>query len=1389
MHLVLLMATSGLITILCHAGLFFPPRTYGDDFRGSTDPELSLHLLPVDNYAAKGSGVTAPPDFSDMPSVHVAVIGSYHSGERSALSLPVADENIKPEITGQDPNPLVMEEDGSIKVTLDHLLVKDEDNQYPEDFTMTVADGVNYTVSGGDTITAAKDFSGMLSVGVMVNDGEDNSNAYALQISVTAVNDIPVITGQTTDPIVIPQDQPLTIEVSHLLISDPDNGPSELTVTATDGVNYTASGSTITPSAGFSGPLDVVITVSDPAGTSEPYTLKVTVEAPPANIPPKITGQHPLSTNEETAITVALADLIVEDPDDDYPGTFSLSLTGGTNYSVSGTQVTPSPDFNGDLAVPVFVNDGTENSAVYQLTITVIPVNDAPTITGQRTAPEIAEGTSLILTPDDLIVEDPDNGPEDFLIVVQAGTDYTFSGSTVTPDPDFTGMLSVNVAVSDGTANSAPSVVQVSVLPVNDPPVITGPETLTTQEDVARTISLADLVVEDPDNADPAGLTLTVFQGENYTLSGNTVLPEKDFSGTLIVPLQVSDGMQTSNVFEMKLSVTPVNDPPVITGQTPLQTAEDVPVTIQLSHLTVLDVDNTYPLGFTLQVSPGTNYTVDGTTIRPGTDFNGTLNISVTVNDGNDNSLPFTLQIQVGNTNDAPLITGQVALSTDEEKPVILELAHLTVSDPDNSYPAGFSILVSPGLNYTVSGQTIIPAVNFSGLLTVPVRVNDGINNSPTFAFALQVNQINDAPSFAPIPDQQVSENAPASTISINDISKGPLEDDQQLTFVATSSNTAVVENPVIEYDGTSATARLTYVLKPNTAGLVTITVVAIDNGSNISPHQNSYSSSFQIEVLDINSAPTINAINNLTLMEDAEQQNVALAGITAGPGETQVLTVAVSSDKPHFFDLLDVAYTSPGSTGLLQFKPKKDIFGTARLTLTVTDDGSGVSPHVNTITTSFSVTIQPVNDPPLFTSRPVVVAAINEAYEYRITAMDPDGENVTFAAAAKPAWATLTPGANGVAILQGKPPAGAAGSVAVTLQVKDATTTVEQAFDIYVNVRPLLTPLSMIIEEDNPAVFPAGFFESGYTDPNDNPLVAIQLTTLPVSGKLFLAGSEVMTGDTIQASSLAGLSYQPDEHYFGPDFLGWNAFDGYHFSLIPARVDLSILPINDPPVIIFQRDTLAYEVNGEPDFIAPLLDIIDPDDDTLSHAVVGFHPRNFHPQVDRLEFENTTAIKASYDFQAGVLTLTGAASVSEYRDALRAVSYLHQNTTDPLLEPKTVYFTVHDGEDVSESRDKVIMLQYTFVELEIPGGFTPNGDNANDTWIINRPGGVEDMNDAIISVYNKRGLLVFRTRGFDRPWDGTMDGELLPADSYFFTIDLQLRNKKTYKGVVTILR
>ena len=88
----------------------------------------------------------------------------------------------------------------------------------------------------------------------------------------------------------------------------------------------------------------------------------------------------------------------------------------------------------------------------------------------------------------------------------------------------------------------------------------------------------------------------------------------------------------------------------------------------------------------------------------------------------NEHDVTFTVNAQ----NDQPLIHGSEALSTDKNVALVLTLGVLTVVDPDNTYPDDFSLTVYEGANYTRTGITITPDLDFVGTLTVPVSVNDG---------------------------------------------------------------------------------------------------------------------------------------------------------------------------------------------------------------------------------------------------------------------------------------------------------------------------------------------------------------------------------------------------------------------------------------------------------------------------------------------------------------------------------------------------------------------------------------------------------------------------------------------------------------------------------------
>jgi hypothetical protein len=96
--------------------------------------------------------------------------------------------------------------------------------------------------------------------------------------------------------------------------------------------------------------------------------------------------------------------------------------------------------------------------------------------------------------------------------------------------------------------------------------------------------------------------------------------------------------------------------------------------------------------------------------------------------------------VTVTAVNDAPVITGQAALSTAFNTARSIALADLLVTDVDNTYPTGFTLSVQNGTNYSRVGNTITPALNFFGTLSVPAKVNDGAADSNTFNLVVTVN-------------------------------------------------------------------------------------------------------------------------------------------------------------------------------------------------------------------------------------------------------------------------------------------------------------------------------------------------------------------------------------------------------------------------------------------------------------------------------------------------------------------------------------------------------------------------------------------------------------------------------------------------------------------------
>ncbi len=86
---------------------------------------------------------------------------------------------------------------------------------------------------------------------------------------------------------------------------------------------------------------------------------------------------------------------------------------------------------------------------------------------------------------------------------------------------------------------------------------------------------------------------------------------------------------------------------------------------------------------------------------------------------------------------------------------------------------------------------------------------------------------------------------------------------------------------------------------------------------------------------------------------------------------------------------------------------------------------------------------------------------------------------------------------------------------------------------------------------------------------------------------------------------------------------------------------------------------------------------------------------------------------------------------------------------------------------------------------IHIYNVFSPNGDGVNDTWDIDN---IDLYPEVEINVFNQWGNKVFESTGYSEPWDGTFDGSVLPAATYYYTLDLK-NGDAPYSGSITILK
>ena len=254
---------------------------------------------------------------------------------------------------------------------------------------------------------------------------------------------------------------------------------------------------------------------------------------------------------------------------------------------------------------------------------------------------QVSEGDSVTL--DGSGSYDPSSGTlsykwtADSAIVLNDSSSLT--PAFIAPEVEQDSFFRFFLVVTNGSIDSEPDTVVITVLDVNKIPVITGQLQISTDEEVPVTLSVTDLVIEDPDNSFPDDFTLIVGDGDHFTISELEVTPELDFTGTLEIQVTVNDGRDESEPYPLAVTVYNVNDPPYFT-LFPADTTIDKNSSTLL-NIKATDADPGDMLSISVSFDPGiSQYDITETgngeaelTVVPGTgDHPVTVNVTLTDN-------------------------------------------------------------------------------------------------------------------------------------------------------------------------------------------------------------------------------------------------------------------------------------------------------------------------------------------------------------------------------------------------------------------------------------------------------------------------------------------------------------------------------------------------------------------------------------------------------------------------------------------------------------------------------------------------------------------------------------------------------------------------------------
>ncbi|MDN5203135.1 T9SS type A sorting domain-containing protein [Fulvivirgaceae bacterium BMA10] len=686
-------------------------------------------------------------------------------------------------------------------------------------------------------------------------------------------------------------------------------------------------------------------------------------------------------------------------------------------------------------------------------------------------------------------------------------------------------------------------------------------------------------------------------------------------------------------------------------------------------------------------------------TATPKTDQTGTADITITVSDGTFQvQSTFTLTVNgTGTGNTAPTIsaisdqtidentsTGAIDFTVGDQETSADQLT-LTASSNNNT------LISSADISFSGSGAdrevTATPKTDQFGTADITITVSDGDLQAQS-TFTLTVNETgtgNTTPTISAISDQTIDENTSTGAI---DFTIGDQETSaDQLTLTASSNNNTLISSADISFSGSGADREVTATPKTDQFGTADITITVSDGDLQAQ-------STFTLTVNEVgpsNTSPTISAISDQTIDENT---STGAIDFTIGDQETSTdqLTVTASSSNNTLIASADISLSGSGTDREVTATPKTDQFGTADITITVSDGELQAQ-------STFTLTVNEIpNTAPtisIISNQTIDKNASTDPVSFTVGDLETPLDQLTITASSNNTSLISSAeisfsGTGADRQLTATPKADQTGVADITVTVSDGELQVQNTFTLIVNdtdgtnTAPTISALSNISVNENEVLGPVDFTISDQETSVDDLVI-----TVSSDDQGLVVNQNIVVNGT---GSQRTLTVTPNQDKFGETRITLIVSDG-----ASQAATSFYFTINSKPFIAAIRD----QTTDEDVALGPLeLTLTDKDSNIATLSLTGTSSNESVVPVNNIVFEKTATTNSiritplPNQHGSSQISITVSDGIGEYVEdftlIVRSVNDVPmisaiEDLTIPVNEPANIDFTIGDEETSAE--------------------------------------------------------------------------------------------------------